>query len=251
MTNDHRTEISVAEQTRIETSSLSALTTERIRRMIHTGAIVPGQRILLEELSSQFGVSKTPLRDALNVLRGEGLIEIVPRVGVYVREISEEEIKEVYEAKGALEPLAARRAAQRGTASQREQFGASMQDLLHAAQADDVPRYVQLLELRRERLMEMAGSDVLRDLFAVIDGRVRLMRYRNLSQPGHLASSVQQHQRVADAVVAGDPDEAFAAMRDHMRDAYQRVLSLIESSETPEAGSTRTVPPTVPTGGDR
>ncbi|WP_028927928.1 GntR family transcriptional regulator, partial [Pseudonocardia acaciae] len=159
----------------------------------------------------------------------EGLVKITPRVGVFVREISVQEITDVYQIKTALEPLMASWAAERGSEEQRAAFHESLTDLEQAAQDNDVPSYVRLLEQRREALLAMAASDGLRDALGVLGGRVRLLRFRNLSQPGRLSESAAQHRAVADAIAAGDPEAAYLTMQIHMRDASARVRLLVRA----------------------
>lgn len=221
----------VVSDNRIRLESASQLTRERIRALIHQGVVIPGEKLSLIKLSEQFGVSKTPIRDALRDLTVQGLINIVPRVGVYVRLISPEEVIEVYDVKVALEPMMAQRAAERGSVEQKARFRADISALSEAADADDVDTYVAHLEKRRALLLEMAESDALRSLLAVIDGRVRLLRYRNLSRPGHLRVSVRQHTAIADAIGEGDAQKSFDTMQFHMRDARGRVRSLLQQNE--------------------
>ena len=213
---------------RIRLASARGLSTERIRAMIHSGELPPGTKLSIDDLAQRFGVSRTPVRDALWDLSGEGLVTIMPRIGVMVRRISPREVNEVYAIKGALEPLMARWAAERGTPAQRRHFHESVAELQAAAEAEDVDRYVELVEDRRRQLLDMAGSEALRDTFSVTDGRVRLLRYRNLSQPGRLSESAEQHARIAEAVLRGDGQEAQHLMQYHMLDAEMRVRRLLE-----------------------
>ncbi|WP_203959481.1 GntR family transcriptional regulator, partial [Sphaerisporangium siamense] len=115
----------------------------------------------------------------------------------------------------------------RGTPEQRAAFRGAFDELERLARSDNVQEYVRALEERREALLAMARSDGLRDSFAVLDGRVRLLRFRNLSQPGRLIESAAQHRSIAEAIEAGDPDAAYIAMRDHMLDATARVRLLV------------------------
>ncbi|WP_204070316.1 GntR family transcriptional regulator, partial [Sphaerisporangium krabiense] len=115
----------------------------------------------------------------------------------------------------------------RGTPEQRAAFREAFDELERLARSNNVQEYVRALEERREALLAMARSDGLRDSFAVLDGRVRLLRFRNLSQPGRLLESAAQHRSIAEAIEAGDPDAAYIAMRDHMLDATARVRLLV------------------------
>lgn len=233
------------EETEIRLTSAKDLTTERIRTLIHSGELVPGEKISIDDLTGRFGVSRTPVRDALWELSGEGLVTILPRVGVMVRRITAREVQEVYTIKGRLEPLLAQWAAEYGEPAKRQRFFDTVQQLVPLAETGNAETYVEALENRRRQLLDMAGSDVIRDALAVIDGRVRLLRYRNLSQPGRLIRSARQHVDVAQAVLDGDGQEAHHLMEYHMLDAEMRVRRLIEEhpEEFAEAEEERTNAP--------
>ncbi|MFF4412900.1 GntR family transcriptional regulator [Streptosporangium sp. NPDC001559] len=216
---------------RLRVLSAKDVVIEEIRALIHNGTMTSGDRISTDELAERFGVSRTPVRDALQQLSVEGLVTITPRVGVFVREISPQEITDVYQIKTALEPMMAAWAAVRGTPEQRVAFRGTFDELERLAHSNDVQEYVRALEERREALLTMARSDGLRDSFAVLDGRVRLLRFRNLSQPGRLTESAAQHRPIAEAIEAGDPEAAYIAMRDHMLDATARVRLLVVSEQ--------------------
>jgi len=220
---------------RIETASVRAVVAERLRAMIHDGVIEAGGRISIADLAVRFGVSRTPVRDALWDLSSEGLVEIVSRVGVFARRIDAQEVRDVYSLKHAVEPLMAAWAAARGTVDERTEFHESISQLRAAAEDGDVGRYVTLLEDRRRALVHMARSQVLADLLSSIDGRVRLLRRKNLSQPGHLLRSVAQHERIAEAIGRGDREAAATAMADHMADSTLRIAQLLEQEAKEEA----------------
>lgn len=225
-----------ATSTSIDVPSAKDVLVERIRELIYSGELAPGERIGVQELAERFGLSRTPVRDALWHLNSEGLLRIAPRVGVFVRQIPPQEVLEVYRMKGALEPIMASWAAERGTVAERTQFHRSMTALRRMARSGDVEGYVDLLEERRQSLLDMARSAVLADELAVIDGRVRMLRHRNLSQPGALRVSVRQHGEVAAAVHAGDAQRAFDAMSAHMLDATARVRQLLDLPDEDSAG---------------
>jgi GntR family transcriptional regulator, rspAB operon transcriptional repressor len=207
--------------------SAADLATEAIRNRIHSGQMPSGTRVLVDELAAEMAVSATPVRDALKRLENEGLVEIVPRVGVYVREIPSEEVIEVYTIKQSLEPQMARWATLRATPAQVKAFIASVPNLMELASAGDVDAYVDLIEKRRRQLLEMSRSEVLREILQTIDGRVRLLRYRNLAQPGRMRRSAIEHRGVARAVAAGDADRAATLTAEHVISATRSVLKLL------------------------
>ncbi|MEV4097917.1 GntR family transcriptional regulator, partial [Streptosporangium saharense] len=151
------------------------------------------------------------------------------------REISPQEITDVYQIKTALEPMMAAWAAVRGTVDQRSALLRSVTDLERAAEAEDIPTYVRMIEDRHEKMLTMAGSGGLRDALGVLDGRVRLLRFRSLSQPGSLAESVTGHRAVAEAIAVGDPQAAYNAMQAHMARSTAKVEALmpVTDSDTP------------------
>lgn len=201
-----------------------------IRALIHAGEFDKDGKLSIASLSEKLGVSRTPIRDALWQLAGEGIVTISPRVGAFLRRVTPGEAMDIYRIKVAIEPLMAGWAAERGDATRRTAFRDKVQELLDVAATGDVEKYIARLEERRAVLLDMAASPPLAETLSVVDGRVRLLRFRNLSQDGQLGISAGQHVAVAEAVAAGDAEAASAAMREHMLDALRRVMRLAERS---------------------
>jgi DNA-binding GntR family transcriptional regulator len=211
-----------------ELLSAKAFAVKHIRALIRNGEFDDDGKLSIAALSEQLGVSRTPVRDALWQLAGEGLVTVSPRVGAFVRQLTPAEAKDIYELKAAIEPLMAGWAAERGDAGRRMAYREKVRELVEIAKTEDVEKYVGCLEERRAIMLDMADSKPLAETLSVIDGRVQLLRFRNLSQKGQLGVSAAQHMAVADAIAAGDGETATNAMREHMLDALRRVLRLTE-----------------------
>jgi DNA-binding GntR family transcriptional regulator len=211
---------------REELISAKAFAAKHIRTMIHAGDFDEDGRLSIATLADRLGVSRTPVRDALWQLASEGLVTVSPRIGAFLRKLTPEEAADIYRIKAAIEPLVAGWAAERATRRQRETHQALIADLEAIARSGDVDAYVAQLEGCRAALLEMAASPPAAETLSVVDGRVRLLRFKNLSQPGQLTVSAAQHRAVADAVAAGDPGAATRAMEEHLLDALRRVLRL-------------------------
>ena len=209
---------------------------EEIRKLIYRGDLAPGARISLDDLTQRFGLSRTPVRDAIMELRGEGLTDVRPRVGVFVRIISDQEALDVYRIKASLEPLAAGLAAERGAETDRIRFFRSGSKLVEAAEERDIDRYISLLEERRDTMFALADSQPIRDAFSLLDGRVRLLRFRNLSEPSHLEKSARENLRVAEAIMQGDAAGARSLAALHGLEAVERVEALLREDRA-QAGS--------------
>jgi DNA-binding GntR family transcriptional regulator len=211
-----------------ELLSAKAFAVRHIRALIHSGEFDADGKLLISALSERLGVSRTPVRDALWQLAGEGLVTVAPRVGAFLRRVTPAEAMDIYRIKVALEPLMAGWAAERGAPALRASYRDKVAELVELAESDDVDKYIDCLEERRAVLLEMAQSPPLAETLSVVDGRVRLLRFRNLSQKGQLGVSAAQHKAIADAIGDGDAEAASEAMRAHMLDALRRVLRLAE-----------------------
>jgi DNA-binding GntR family transcriptional regulator len=210
----------------------SLLATEEIRRMIQRGALEPGQRISIDYLADMFGISRTPVREAVQRLELEGLVEVIPRIGVLVRSITLDEARDVYLLKAAIEPLAARWAAERAPVIAAGVLGSILENMEEAVKDEDVIRYADLVEQFHQALIEAAGSPALVGMWSVISGRVHQLRMLNLMQQGRLEASLQQHRAVRAAVASSDGDAAGAAMTDHMNDAHASALRAVAQVST-------------------
>ncbi|GAA1512965.1 GntR family transcriptional regulator [Nocardioides humi] len=202
--------------------------TEHIRERIISDELPAGTKIKIDELAVELGMSRTPVRDALTRLQSEGLVRIVSRVGVYVREITPEEVLEVYTLKESLEPVMARWATERSSEEERQAFYDSAADLPRIAAQGDSAAYIELVVKRRLRMLELARSEVLSGIMRQIDERVRILRNRNLSQLERLEASHREHQAIAEAVRDGDAERAGELMGDHVRSARTSLIALIE-----------------------
>ena len=209
--------------------SASQLATEEIRKMIQQGTLEPDQRVSIELLAEELGVSRTPVREAMQRLEIDGLVEVIPRIGVRVRTITTEEASDVYLLKAAIEPLAARWAAERSVAMVRQRLPPLLEQMQAAVEAAEVLYYAELVEQFHVALIEAAQSSALADMWGVISSRVHRLRLLNLSQPGRLDTSLKHHRDLAAAVSTGDGDIAATTMTDHMRDAHESALRAVAS----------------------
>jgi DNA-binding GntR family transcriptional regulator len=215
----------------VQYRSAAELAAEEIRHRIHSGQLASGAKVSIGDLASDMALSSTPVREALKVLEGEGLVSIAPRSGVYVRKISVEEVAEVYAIKAALEPLMVRWAILRGTDDQLRTVVGFAAQLAAYARSQELDEYVRVVEERRQLLLTMAASDVLVSLFQTIDGRVRLLRYRNLAQPEHMHRSVREHQVMAQAIADRDVDRACALTVESVHAAARSLLRLVGADD--------------------
>jgi DNA-binding GntR family transcriptional regulator len=196
---------------------------EGLREAIVRGDIAPDARLVEADISATFEMSRGAVRTALIRLEQEGLVVREPHRGARVRKVSDDEAVEILQARAVLEGLAVRQTAERiddagaervqlCLARQRELLEAG--DLLGASDAN-ADLHAALLELS-------GHGTALRHIRALNSQTVRY-QYRTILIPGRSAASVAEHRAIVDAVVAGRPDEAEAAMRSHLFNVAESV----------------------------
>ncbi len=180
------------------------------------GRISPGERIDEHELGARFGVSRTPVREALLQLASLDLIEFRPRYGAVVRQMSVKEIAAVWEVLTCLEGMAAALAARRMTDEDRVRLAEIHGEAHKYMEAGDIAKYDDCNRHFHELIYQGARNDYLASQAITIRRRLQSYRRYPFNRAGGLQRSFNGHQQVVDAIVSGADAEAEAAMRDHL-----------------------------------
>lgn len=190
-----------------------------MRRRIISGEFVSGENLSEIALAEEFGVSRTPVREALKQLQTEGLVEIRPRVGTFVTTPSRREIVELFEMKELLEGAAVRLLAGRGHVPEVIRLQENVRESDAVAIAGDRERYAQLVEEFHELLIQGSDNSKLQVLYRMLMNQLAYARLvsTSLAQPGRLVQSEREHHRVLDLILAKDGDSAERVMREHVR----------------------------------
>jgi DNA-binding GntR family transcriptional regulator len=196
-----------------------------IRRLIVTLELGPGSVNNERELVEQLGIGRTPVREALRRLAQEGLVEVYPRRGMFVTDVDVRNLALISEVRAALEPEAARLAAERATDAER----AELQELLDAldAGASDDQALMALDERIHRAVYRCARNDLLEatlEQYYVLALRIWTIA---LDRQHELKDAVQEHRALLEAIHDGDGERAAATMRAHVEDfeqAMRRVL---------------------------
>lgn len=194
----------------------------RIRKAIGDGTLSPGTRMVETRLAQQLGVSRAPVREALQRLIQEGLA-VNKRRGVFIRELTSEDVLDVYLARTACETAAAEAIMQAPDDVRWEVLEAALRSLEEAAANSDLRSTLEADRLFHEQLVEAAGSPRLKRMFAtlLVETAICLRRLEGAYTEGtHL---VEEHRRILTALQAGDRDEVSKAITAHMDDAVQHL----------------------------
>jgi len=186
---------------------------DRLRQQIYSRALEPGSWIDEMKLSQEFGISRTPLREALKVLAVEGLVTMKLRRGAYVTEVSRDDVVQVYHLLALLESDAAARVAEHADATQRAQL-----QLLHARLEKQVRQrdaFFATNEQFHMALLEIAGNRWAMQIVTDLRKVMKLNRHHSLFKQGRLSDSLAEHRALMDAIAAQDGAQARELMRAH------------------------------------
>ncbi|HTZ77429.1 MAG TPA: GntR family transcriptional regulator [Stellaceae bacterium] len=189
---------------------------EELRDMIIEGALPAGSRVPERALCERFGVSRTPLREALKAIAAEGLIELLPNRGARVATLTAEDVGQTLKVIGALEALAGELACARLTEEDLAEIRARhFQMLAHHARRDR-PAYFKANQAIHQAIVDAAGNPVLAQTYAQLSGRIRRARYAANLNPMRWDEAVAEHEAILAALTARDGERLARLLRSHL-----------------------------------
>lgn len=207
---------------------------EQLRRMIIRCELQPGDRISEADLGQAFGVSRTPLREALKILAAEQLIDIRPHKGAVVADISLETISETFELMSALESMAGPLVCERVSNIELQR----LEDLVDAMDAchdkNDLMQYFELNSEFHNQIITITGSKVLHRVYVEMFGKLQRARYSvNYNLKRWLESSAE-HRWIMEALRARDGEELGRRLKEHnVRTEVAVIAGLKEATDAP------------------
>ena len=192
---------------------------ERLRQQIFARALEPGSWIDEQKLSREFGISRTPLREALKVLAVEGLVTMKLRRGAYVTEMSADDVTQVYHLLGLLESDAAGEVARNAGAEELAELRALHERL--EKQVRQREAFFASNERFHLRLLEIAGNRWRAQIVVDLRKVMKLNRHHSLFRRGRLADSLAEHRAIMDALERRDASAAASLMRRHFENGLE------------------------------
>lgn len=205
---------------------------EALEQMIFDGTFVDGERLDEVQLAERFDVSRTPIREALQRLALSGLVEAVPRRGVFVRQPGPVELMEMFEVMAELEAICARLAATRITDAALAELHATNERCNAAVAAKDSDDYYRENERFHAILYRQSGNGFLEKECLVLHKRLQPFRRMQLRLRGRLRQSMGEHEEIVAALEAGDGDAAASAIRGHVAVQGEKFHHLMASLKT-------------------
>jgi DNA-binding GntR family transcriptional regulator len=215
--------------TRTRGAGLAHAVVSELKQLIYSGTVQPGERLNEAALATRMGISRGPIREAMKVLAGLGLVTAVPNKGVFVRQLSLREMIEVYEMRAMVFGYAAERACDHMTEEHKQAMAALLAAMDAACEADEGTRYYELnldfhallLKLSNNRRAQQAYDDYVKEL--------HLVRRKYFNVPGNMRRSNVEHRAIFNAIVANQPAQARTAAEQHVLSGRGRLLAQFEA----------------------
>ena len=199
---------------------------ERLRQRIFAHELAPGSWIDEQTLAEDYGISRTPMREALKVLVSEGLVTLKPRRGCYVTELTEKDLDDIFPLLALLEGRCAFEAVSKARPADIAGLRATHQRLERAAASNDVDAFFEANQYFHLQLQQLAGN---RWLLQVIDDMrkvLKLNRHDSLSREGRVGESLNEHRAIMQAIEAGDAEAAQLRMHEHLMSGRAALAAL-------------------------
>ena len=204
---------------------------EALRDAIKKGILEPGERLMEVQVADELGISRTPVREAIRKLEQEGYVIMMPRRGTYVADISESDVKEIFEIRSALEALATGLAARRIEQDELEMLQGYLLEIENYIHEKDIEKIVET-DIKFHGLLYQVSRN--ERLVAIISNlKEQLARFRTLSMsyPGRLQETLEEHSEMVEAIANGDVSAARDAAERHMERAEETLLKALRKRQ--------------------
>lgn len=209
---------------RVNRESTATLITRQLREGIMYGRLAAGTQLSEASLAQEFGVSRGPLREAMQRLVQEGLVRSELNRGLFVKTLDEDEIRDLYVARTALETAAAQIVARRGTPEIVARLHEAQTAMRRAAEAEDLPKLSDADFHFHHVLVDAAESPRLRRMHETLMVETRMCLTALEETYFDPEDQVDEHHRIVEAIAAGDEAAVAAEIEEHMQEALDRLI---------------------------
>ncbi len=193
---------------------------------ISAGELAPGQHLDENGLAQRFGVSRTPVREALSRLTAQGVLVQQARRGIFVADYTREQLSQIFEAMHEIEATCARIASQRLSLLTRSEIEMAQAKCVDAASAGDRQAYLRANEEFHQAIYRATGNPYIAEIASEFRRRTGPFRARKFSTSEDLIASAESHQVLLGHIFSEDSTAAFNGMRSHMTESLLQTLKL-------------------------
>ncbi len=213
--------------------SLHEELTDAIREQIVNGDLAPGIRVPEKNLCTFYGVSRTPLREALKVLATEGLLSLEPNRGAWVSRITPEDLDEVFPVMGALEALSGELACKHITDPEIGRIRVLHRQMLKHYDKRELSKYFEVNQKIHEAILEAARNDTLATQYRSLAARVRRARYvANMTQE-RWKQATDEHEQIMECLETRDGKRLSQVLKDHLENKLETVRQWLQDNRDP------------------
>jgi DNA-binding GntR family transcriptional regulator len=203
----------------------------RLRGAILAGRIVPGQRLIANDLTEQLGVGRGSIREAFQRLAADGLLDIIPNRGAVVRRLSRDHVRELFQIRVNLEGLGARLAAEQiNRSDHRQQFLSVWDEVKPDGSERSWALFMQQNRIYHRTIVSIGENKQLTELIDNLQLPIVMFQVGQAMRPENSERSHRDHVLIAEAILSGDPDAAENAMRKHLQGTAEWILQLPNSA---------------------
>jgi phosphonate utilization transcriptional regulator len=217
----------------LRSHSLTMLVQQELEQRILAGDILPGDKLVEQDVATELNVSRGPVREAFRALEQAGLVVTEKNRGVYVRVVSLQEADEIYEVRAGLDELIGRLATERATEADLAELRALVAEMRVAGRAKDVNAYYPLNIRFHDRLAQIAGNGTLLSAYRRLINELHLYRRQTLARGADsFHTSTRQHADIVEAVASRDAARAGELLYQHAVKSRSRLHEALERDET-------------------
>lgn len=189
---------------------------DRVRDLIEHGELTPGERISEKQLCEKFGVSRTPLREALKVLASEGLVELLPNRGARVMQLTLKKVKDTYDIMGALEGLSGELACHNISDREIAAICVLHDKMLEHYHRKELQAYFRVNQQIHERILAASHNEILLEMYNNLSQRVKRVRYSKKMTDNYWSQAVADHDKMIEALKQRDGPQLGQILRTHL-----------------------------------
>ncbi len=203
---------------------------EELKHLIYTGVLKPGERLNEAALALRMGTSRGPIREAIRVLTGLGIVKAAINRGVFVRQISVREMLEIYELRALVFGFAAERATEHVNEEHKQQFEWLLAQMDAACDAEDSDLYYDLNLQFHALILRLSNNQRAHETYDDYVKELHLFRRRYFNSPGNMRRSNIEHRSIYEAIIKGAKARAKSAAERHVLSGRERLLASIDDS---------------------
>ncbi len=219
----------VATSSSTRAAVLSQTVVTELKRLIYSGEFEPGERLNEATLALRMGTSRGPIREAMKVLAGLGLVTSIPNKGMFVRQLSVRDMVEVYELRAVVFAFAAERASENFSKKDAPAFEQLLDEMDAACDADDGTLYYELNLAFHELILGLSGNKRAKQAYDDYVKELHLFRRKYFNASSNMHNSNTEHRKIYQAIASGSAAKAWTAAQRHVLGGRSRLLATLEA----------------------